>query len=222
VGGRIGTWTDTAHQNTEDPLKNPLIEKIKKICKDEDIILLFDSDEVMDWGIPEVHKDGIFLSSENGDTRDGVKEWFYKWKDISLVAHYGFKVDEIKANFRDEVDYDENSRRKIWELSCKNGTLKEKKDTRKFMCVIGLHDTETDRTRKEKHYESGSISYPKICKYCKEKSSYLYKPGHFGDPLEIYGNFSLLGNGLYVRQAWGAEAVIMPHTEIIDIKLDSQ
>ena len=144
---------------------NPLMEKIEKICKDEDIIILFDSEEIMDWGIPEVHKDGIFLTAENGDTIDGHKTWFYKWEDISIIAHYGFQVKKIKDELRDFRKI------KVFQL---NG-------------------------RKIKPHESGEV----------EKYEYV------GDPLEICGKFSLLWNGLYVQQEYGAEAVIMPQTEIL-------
>lgn len=174
-------------------MENPLIDKIKKICKDEEIIILFDSEERVDWGIPEVLENGILMKSENGETVDGYKSWFYPWDDISLVAHYGFQVKKIKDELTDfrKIKVFQLNKNKIqlcehdWELAVRN--VYDKTVDKCFLC--GFEKLHRD--------EDG-----------------IYKPMYFGDPLEIYGQFSILGNGLYVQQEYGAEGVIMPNTEM--------
>lgn len=187
---------------------NPLMAKIKKICKDEEVVILFDAEERMDWGIPEVTDKGILLTAKNGDTVDGVKSWFYEWDDISLVAHYGFEI-------RDTMDaLDDFSRQKIYMLQFKNPQDPISMTKKPFLCSIGIHSNENDYSRKITHdYKANIAKYPKQCKHCGKRST-LTTRAYIGDPLEITGEFSLLGSGIYVQQRWGAEAVIMPWTEI--------
>lgn len=184
---------------------NPLLKKIKKICADEDYILLFDSGEGMDWGHPKVFPDGILLTAGNGQTIDGYASWFYKWEDISVVAHQGFSVTQITDKLLD------TEKRKICHLKVANGeeTI-NKKGGRPFLCAMGVHEMEDDNSDFDRPRRAWA-DQPRVCKACKKRTKVSQ---YFGDPLEISGEFFLVGSGLYVKQDHGAEAVIMPLTDI--------
>jgi len=197
-----------------DDMNNPLLEKIKQICKDEEYILLFDSGEGMDWGHPTVFPDGILLTAGSGQTIDGFKSWFYKWEDISVIAHRGFVIRRETDNLQDF------GKQKVCHIQLKNGGGRVEDDSEyivgiPFLCAMGVHNKEFDPDRGFERPKRAYANEPIICLNCGERTfSYRY----FGDPLEINGEFSLLGNGIYVQQQYGAEGIIMPMTDIIQVQ----
>lgn len=191
-------------------IKNPLLDKIKQICKDEEYILIFDSGEGFDWGVPTVFPDGILLSTDDGQTIEGYKSYFYKWEDISIIAHHGFSARHIQ-----EKEFNSYSREKICQIRMGYGKGNDDlKDGDSFSCSIGIHDNEFDEEASFKIPKQRYANEPQVCIDCGEKSTH-YR--YFGDPIEIYGQFSLLGSGIYIQQNYGAEGVIMPLTDIIQV-----
>lgn len=75
-----------------------LYKKIKEICMAEGRIVLFDAEEAMDWGRPNVFTDGIRVTARIPNTIDGVKTHFYPWEDVSFLCHEGFVLRKVKGN----------------------------------------------------------------------------------------------------------------------------
>ena len=70
--------------------------KVKEICQSGDVVL-FDAEEVLDWGRPIVKPKGIEITARIPKTHDGLKSYFYPWEDISFLCHQGFVWHKIKG-----------------------------------------------------------------------------------------------------------------------------
>ncbi len=73
-----------------------LYKKVKEICQSGDIVL-FDAEEVLDWGRPIVEPNGITVMARIPNTMEGLKSHFYPWDDISFLAHQGFVWHKLKG-----------------------------------------------------------------------------------------------------------------------------
>jgi len=163
-------------------------EEVKELFEDQNAIVMFDTDDEMDWSAdwggewkPHFKSDGIHMPHGWIAVE---KTWIYPYSEVQLVTFDGFKLAHIE-----EGDLESIRRVTVHNL---NPTFEGSR---------ALRQLEQYGHREE--YEEKMHLW--LAVFAKGKLSWVI----LGDPIQVFGiSFEWIESGLLIHQADGARALV--------------